>query len=310
MKRKDHFLLLLLLVFIGSACNNTASEEQTTETDEMTETSEAQFGGLALYTLRDSLAKKPKEVLRAVADIGYQSIEAANYEDGKFYGMTPLEFKAYLDEIGLVPVSAHQSSVTLDNADQMIADVKAAGFRYFVIPIPPMGHFKSGSGTQKMGMSDEIEEVTDIINTIGRKCTAAGLELLYHNHDFEFEENADGIVPLDYFIENTEPENVNFQLDLYWATKAGEDPVAWFEKAPGRFKSWHVKDMDEQGRFAPVGTGSIDFARILEQRELAGLEYYFVEQDRTFEQTPMEAIKISHDALKEIGFSAVEPAGK
>ncbi len=91
-------------------------------------------------------------------------------------------------------------------------------------------------------------------------------------------------------------------MDLYWVTKAGADPVAYFKKYPNRFKIWHVKDMDDQGRFAPVGNGHIDFSRILANKKVSGMEYYMVEQDRTFNMTPLEAIKVSHKGLKEIGF--------
>ncbi len=260
------------------------------------------YGGLALYTVRDAMAEDPRGTLRKVAAIGYEYIEAVGYADGKFYGMAPTEFKSFLESIGLMPVSSHQSDITLENADQTIADVKAAGFEYLVIPIPPMGHFRQDPATGSMGMSEDLEEVTAILNAIGEKCSAAGLTMLYHNHDFELKENANGIVPLDYFIEHTDPAHVSFELDLYWATKAGADPVAYFRKAPGRIKAWHVKDMDEQGRFAPVGTGRIDFAEILRHKDRSGMEYYFVEQDQTFGRDPLEAIKISHQALKEIGF--------
>jgi sugar phosphate isomerase/epimerase len=86
--------------------------------------------------------------------------------------------------------------------------------------------------------------------------------------------------------------------------KAGADPVAYFEKYPGRFKIWHVKDMIDQGRFAPVGTGSIDFKRLLEKKDEAGMQYYIVEQDQTFYgQEPLEVIKFSHDALRKFGFN-------
>lgn len=295
------FIFLLTLF----SCDNTtqnAADEQAEIQDDSTVIDSEQFGGLALYTLRDTLSEDPKAVLREVAEMGYRYIEASGYEDGKYYGMEPAEFKQYLDEIGLVPVSTHQGSVTLDNADEMIADAKAAGFKYFVIPIPPMGHFKVDPATNALSMSEDLEEVTNIINTIGKKCTEAGMECLYHNHAFEFEKNSKSIIPMDYFIENTDPAHVNFQMDLYWVTKAGADPIAYFQKAPGRFKSWHVKDMDEQGRFAPVGAGTIDFARILKQKELSGMEYYFVEQDRTFGQTPLESVMISHKNLQEIGF--------
>ena len=290
-----HLFTLWLCFFIGAAFTIQTKNDISQETT-------GNGGGLALYTVRDAMAENPKETLKKIAEIGYKRIEAAGYKDGKFYGMEPEEFKNYLAEIGLEPVSTHQSSVTLDNADEMIADVKAAGFKYFVIPVPPMGHFTFDRKTMTIGMSEDVEEITDILNTIGEKCTKAGLQLLYHNHAFEFEENSKGIVPMDYFIENTNPEHVKFQIDLYWVTKAGVDPIKYFKKAKGRILSWHVKDMDDQGRFAPVGTGTIDFAKILKKKKLAGMQDYFVEQDQTFDQTPLEAIAVSYKSLSEIGF--------
>lgn len=266
-------------------------------------TAQEKFGGLALYTVRNEMGKDVKATLKAVADAGYTSIEAAGYADGKFYDMAPKDFAALLQELGLKPLSAHQGSVTLENADAMMADVKAAGFEYFVVPVPPMGLFTVDRETRTLGMEGGAANLVEILNTLGKKANAAGLKLLYHNHDFEFVKDKDGIVPIDYMLEHTDPQFVNFQMDLYWVTKAGADPVAYFQKYPGRFLSWHVKDMDDQGRFAPVGKGSIDFTRILAKKELSGMEYYMVEQDMTFDDLkPLEAIKISHDALKEIGF--------
>ncbi|MBT8282365.1 MAG: sugar phosphate isomerase/epimerase [Muriicola sp.] len=261
------------------------------------------YGGLALYTVRDDMQVDAKATLKAVADAGYLNIEAAGYENGKFYGLSPLDFKALLQENGLNPVSTHQGSVTMENADQMMSDVKAAGFEYFVVPVPPMGLFTYDEKTMTLGMTGGAANLTDIINELGKKAHNAGLELLYHNHDFEFMEDEEGVVTIDYMLENTDPEFVNFQMDLYWVTRAGADPVAYFEKYPGRFKIWHVKDMDEKGRFAPVGRGSIDFKKILKHKELSGMKYYMVEQDMTFDGLkPLDAIRISHDALKEIGF--------
>lgn len=262
------------------------------------------FGGLALYTVRNEMKTDAKTTLKAVADAGYKNIESAGYADGKFYNMAPIEFKKYVDELGLNPLSTHQGSVTLENADAMIADVKAAGFEYFVIPVPPMGLFKYDQSTNTMGMTGDAANLAEILTTLGKKCKEAGLKLLYHNHDFEFKKNKDGIITLDYLLENTDPEFVNFQMDLYWVTKAEVDPLSYFEKYPGRFKVWHVKDMDEQGRFAPVGVGEIDFSRILAKKELSGMEYYFVEQDRCFDGLkPLDAIKTSHNGLKKLGFN-------
>lgn len=265
--------------------------------------SEMPAPGATLYTVRDLMDQDAKAVLKQVAELGYVHIEATNYQNGTFYGMAPAEFKSYLESLGLVPLSVHQGGVTLENADRYIADTKAAGFSYFVIPVPPMGMFRFDPETRSMSMEGTPEEITAILNTLAAKCKAAGLELLYHNHNFELVPDANGVVLLDYMLEHTDPELVNFQMDLYWVAKAGADPLAYFEKYPGRFKIWHVKDMDTQGRFAPVGTGTIDFRRILAEKERSGMEYYIVEQDMTFDgMEPMEAIGISYENLKALGF--------
>ncbi|HLV63527.1 sugar phosphate isomerase/epimerase [Galbibacter sp.] len=278
------------------------SETTVTTTQQTTPSTQDQFGGIALYTLREDMGKDVDGTLEEVAKAGYKNLEAAGYKDGKYYGMSPEDFKKLAASKGLSLISTHQSSATLDNADQEIAAAKAAGFKYFVIPVPPMGHFKFNTQTQTMGMDPDLDFVVDFLNTVGKKCADAGLQLLYHNHDFEFMPNENDIVPIEYFLENTDPKYVNFQMDLFWVTKAGADPVAYFEEYPGRFKLWHVKDMDEEGKFAPVGEGTIDFERILAKKELSGMEYYMVEQDMTFNETPIEAINISHKGLKEIGF--------
>ncbi len=300
--RFSPFFIATAFVFISCGDKKKDQQEDSTVAVDSLETEEAQFGGLALYTLRDAMGENPKETLQIVADDGYLNIEAAGYNEGTFYGMAPADFASFLEEVKLKPLSTHQGTVTLENADQMIADVKAAGFTYFVVPVPPMGMFTFNPENQTMGMNGTPEELTKILMTLGEKCKAAGLQLLYHNHDFEYKPNAEGIVPIDYMLENTDPELVNFQMDLFWVTKARADPVAYFEKYPGRFKLWHVKDMDDQGRFAPVGEGTIDFVRILNAKDKSGMQGYFVEQDMTFNHTPLEAIKISHDGLEKIGF--------
>lgn len=261
-----------------------------------------QFGGLALYTVRDDMAKDPVETLRAVKEIGYADIEAAGYENGTYYGMTPKKFKETVATLNLSPLSTHQSSVTLKNADEHFAAAKAVGFKYFVVPIPPMGMFTFDQKTMVMGMNGTVEDLAKILNELGEKASGYGLQLLYHNHDFEFKPNEDGVVPIDYLLEHVNADYVNFEMDLFWVVKAGADPNAYFENHPGRFKIWHVKDMGANGLFAPVGEGSIDFQKILSGKTQAGMEHYFVEQDMTFDKKPLEAIKISHDALKEIGF--------
>jgi sugar phosphate isomerase/epimerase len=268
---------------------------------------QSSFGGLALYTLRDELSVQLEQTLKQVSEEGYAYVEAASYKDRKFYGLSPKDFKSLLVSLNLKGISTHQGGVTLNNADQMIADVKAAGFTYFVVPVPPMGMFTYDRETMTMGMKGTAKELLDILNVLGKKCHAAGLQLLYHNHDFELIRNENNVIILDYLLENTDPKYVNFQMDLFWVSKAGVDPIDYFNKYPGRFLIWHVKDMDDKGRFAPVGEGKINFKRILAQKERSGMKYYMVEQDMTFDGLkPLEAIKISHKGLKAFGFDGVQ----
>lgn len=296
------FALLLALVLAFSAFSLKTYSTEGTKTTEDTPAKAKKFGGLALYTVRDAMAKDPKATLKAVADAGYAYVESANYADGKFYGMTPAEFKSFLGTLGLTAKSAHMGMVNMENADQLIADVKAAGIGYFVIPVPPMGMFTFDQATRSMAMKGTADDLVKIMDTLGEKCFNAGIQLLYHNHDFEFKPLADGTVIEDVLLEKCNPKFVNFQMDLFWVNKAGVDPLAYFEKYPGRFKAWHVKDMSTEGVFAPVGTGTIDFKRILDAKKKSGMEFYLVEQDNTFDLDPLEAIKISHEGLKEIGF--------
>ena len=165
--KKLHLLNLFLfdLLAIGFvAC------DPKTESEALTEAYEAQVervGGLALYTLRDSMAKDPKATLQAVADAGYAYVETADYDNGLFYGMTPVELKAYLESLGLTAMSAHMDMVNMENADQLIADAKAAGINYFVIPVPPMGMFTSGP--EGMGMKGTKEELLSRLKPLGEK---------------------------------------------------------------------------------------------------------------------------------------------
>lgn len=282
---------LFILLFLLSACGTSSTVELD---DDL---------GLMLYTIREEMKEDPKEKLNRVAEIGYEYIESAGYENGLYYGMTPTDFKSYMESIDLDPMSSHQDSMTYENADQEIADAVAAGFKFVVIPVPPMGMFTYNFETRTMGMKGSPEELVAFLNTVGEKAANAGLSLLYHNHDFEFKPNDEGLVLAEYILENTDPRYVNFQLDLYWATVAGADIKGFINKYQGRIKAFHVKDMNEDGSMAPVGQGKIDFVDIFTLRNKAGLEFFVAEQDYTGEISPMEAIVISHEGLEAIAES-------
>ena len=256
--------------------------------------------GLMLYTIRDQMKDNPKEKLQRVATIGYDYIESAGYENGTYYGMIPSDFKQFMDDIDLEPMSSHHGSMTYENADKEIADAVAAGFDFVVITVPPMGMFTYDFETRSMGMKGSPEELVGFLNTVGKKAKNAGVDLLYHNHDFEFKPNEDGLVLADYILENTDPRYVNFQLDLFWATVAGADIEAFINRHPNRIKAFHVKDIDSTGNMAPVGKGIIDFISIFKNKKTAGLEFFVAEQDFTGELDPMDAIVLSYQGLKDI----------
>lgn len=289
MKAELKTLIFLFIILISFSCSKKNNKK---------------IGGVNLYTFRKELTKNPKKVLKLISEIGYKNIEDVGYADGKFYGMTPLEFKRYLKTINLHPIASHQGGITYNNANKIITDLKTIGCRYLVIPIPPMGYFTVDKNTHKLGMTCDAKTLANILNTLGEKCNKAGLKLLYHNHDFEFERDKNGVIPLDYLLENTNPDFVNFELDFYWVAKAKVNPITYFKKYPNRFKTWHLKDMDNLGRFAPVGDGSLNFASYLANKQLSGMEYYFIEQDLTYENmTPFEAITRSLQTIKNLGYN-------
>lgn len=247
--------------------------------------------GLQLYTLRTDLAKDLEGTLKKVAAIGYKEVELFGYNDGKFFGKTPKEFKAILDGLGLNPVSGHygagvqmkdQKGTLSNDWQRAVDDAAAIGQKYVNCAYLTDGERKS---------IEDYKKYVDLFNKSGEVAKKAGLQFGYHNHDFEFKK-MDGQLPYD-LIASTDPDLVKLELDLYWIVKAGLDPVELFKKYPGRFPLWHVKDMDKTDQsFAEVGTGSIDFKKIFDARKIAGLQHFFVEQD-VAKRPALEAIDIS-----------------
>ncbi|MBO0359546.1 sugar phosphate isomerase/epimerase [Hymenobacter sp. BT186] len=257
--------------------------------------------GLQLYTLRDAMQKDPMGTLARVAKMGYTTVEGATYTgSGLFYGMAPAAFAKELKKTGLTMPSSHyrlgeelyEGKVTegtmLHGWDKAVDDAAQVGVKYMVCA------YLSES---ERGSLDHYKYVADQLNKAGERCKKAGIQLCYHNHDFEFMAQ-DGKMPYDLLLA-TDKELVKMELDLYWATKAGQDPVALFKKHPGRFPLWHVKDMDKTParNFTEVGNGSIDFKRIFAQSKLSGLKYFFVEQDQT-PGSPFDSIQKSITHIK------------
>jgi sugar phosphate isomerase/epimerase len=234
--------------------------------------------GLQLYTVRDHMGKDVAGTLAKVAQIGYNSVEAG-YGAGKYYGQTPADFAALLKQNGLIMPSAHYQlgegqtaqGTILTGWDKAVEDAASVGQKYMVC---------AWLAPAERGNLDHFKKLADDFNKAGEVCKKAGIQFCYHNHDFEFiQEN--GKYPYDILLENTDKNLVKMEIDLYWLTKAGQDPIALIEKHPGRFPLWHMKDMDKTDKkmFTEVGNGIIDFKGILKHSNKAGLKYFFVEQD-------------------------------
>ena len=250
--------------------------------------------GLQLYTLRDTIMKDPDGVLKQVAALGYKEVETFGFNEGKFFGKTPKDFKAYLSSLGMSTPSGHYMPNQLrKDWDKTVEAGAEAGQKYMVCAyIVPDERKKA----------DDYKKFAELFNQASETCHKAGIQFVYHNHDFEFQP-LDGQLGYDIILKGTDPKLVKMELDLYWATMAGQDPVALFKKNPGRFPLVHMKDMakTEKREFAEVGTGSIDFQRIVDARKIGGIEHFFVEQD-VCKQPPIEAIAVSFKNMEKLNF--------
>ena len=252
--------------------------------------------GIQLYSVRDAMRDDPVATVELVGDIGYEYVEAAGYANGQFYGMEPEAFKALVEENGMVFRGSHTGQAIPDSGswevlmpwwDACIAAHKAAGVEYIVQP------FMGGTGYRSL---EGLAAYCDYFNAVGEKCNQAGIRFGYHNHDGEFTE-LEGEVIYDYMLQNTEPEKVMFQLDVYWIDEGGADALAYFEAYPDRFGSIHIKDKEELG-----ASGEIDFPAILDRAMEIGSTWFVVEVEE-YNHDPIISVEISHDYLEEIGFA-------
>ena len=220
--------------------------------------------GLQLYTLRNELSQDFEGTLAKVAELGYREMEFAGY-----FNRSAREIRQVLDDNGMSSPAAHIQLAAIRADLQKEIDFAAElGQQFIVVPIV----------ANNERSLDDFKRHAETLNRAGEACRAAGLKMGYHNHSFEFERTGNQ-VHFDMLLNETEAELVDFELDLFWITNAEVDPLPYFSNHPGRFSMLHVKDMDNLGRMAPVGHGTINFAEIFAQAYTAGFKHYFVEHD-------------------------------
>jgi sugar phosphate isomerase/epimerase len=241
--------------------------------------------GLQLYTIRDAMATDIPGSLKKVADYGYNFVELADYTNGKFYGYEPAEFKKLVNDLGMEIISSHTqvegAGVTIESAKKMAEDHAKIGAKYCIQPWIVEEMRTTISSYERMAAN---------WNEIGKVMKEFGLQFGYHNHNFEFN-TVEGKVPyFDVMLAELDKNLVTMELDLFWTTKAGHNPVDIIKKYPGRFQLFHLKDgYTKQPPYfdvikddiAPVGEGVINFREILAVKDIAGMKYMVVEQDQS-----------------------------
>jgi len=242
--------------------------------------------GLGLYTVRDGMIKDPDGTLKAVADMGFNWIEAGTDADCLFYKIKPADFRKKIEDHGMSFISSH-NTLTPSNTDKMINGLVEGGLKYAVLRSIPEDWVKS---------IDDYKKTADFFNKTGEKCKKLGMKFCFHNHWTEFVK-VEEQVPYNVLLENTDPSLVSFEMDLCWTIEAGVNPVDYFKKYPGRFELIHMKDITADKKVATLGEGTINFKPIFASLKEAGVKYFFVEQDVCVTHTQLESARISRNFL-------------
>ncbi len=240
--------------------------------------------GLQLYTVRDQCEKDFVGTLEQVAEIGFEGVELAG-----LYSHSPGEVRDMLTDLDLEIVGNHMSGER--DLDKIIDVNQELGCDLVWGPCIPEGGFPENE--------KECEEMVEYANGVGRELKKAGIQLYYHNHSKEFNQ-VGGRYIMDWLLQDVDPDNLVAEIDVMWVQYAGVDPAPYIRQYPGRVPLTHIKDMDQEREFTPVGQGVLDFDPIFDACQEVGTEWYIVEQDRC-EMPSIESARISFDFFKEKG---------
>lgn len=265
---------------------------------------------IQLYSVRELIGnpelyqQNHESTFKAIAEAGFTTVEAASYNDGKFYGVEPEQYKADLEAAGLQSYSSHTnhalSEEELESGDftesinwwkEAIPAHKAAGMTAIVIP-----------SMRRCQTLKELQVYCDYYNAVGKLCAEEGILFGYHSHSFEFEKIEDQVM-YDYMLQHTDPQYVFFQMDVYWAVYGRVSPVNYFKTYPGRFKVLHIKDYREVGQ-----SGMVGFDAIFDNFDVAGTTGFVVEMEGSSYGDILRTVRESADYLLKADF--VKPSYK
>lgn len=248
--------------------------------------------GIQLWTMRDDLPKDPKGVLKQLASFGYKHVESFEGQQGMFWGMKNTEFKQFIGDLGMTMYSSHFGGE--EGFEKKVEAAAEIGLKYLTM---------AWEGPGKT--IDDYKRYAEAFNKKGELCKKSGLRFAFHNHDFTFRQ-MEGQYAQDVLMSNTDASLVDYEMDIYWVVTAGQDPIAWFNKYPDRFRLCHIKDrskspVEDNGKNSvDLGTGVIDYTEVLKVAKAKGMEYFIVEQEAYPNGTPLEAVKVDAEYMKKV----------
>lgn len=245
--------------------------------------------GVQLYTVRKEMLADAPGTLRQLAKMGYKEIESAKSEKGNYYGLQPKEIKKITQDAGMSLISGH---VRIDNDWQRsVEEAAEAGQPYLIC----------SSMSSDAPTIENYQRTADQFSRAAEDCKKVNIIFGYHNHESEFEK-VNGQVLYDILLDRTDPNLVKMELDLGWIIASGNDPVKYFNKYPGRFPLWHLKDVDKvKKQSTEFGKGEVNIAEMFKNASKSGMKHFFVEQE-DYTSTPMESLQYNYDYMKKMKF--------
>jgi sugar phosphate isomerase/epimerase len=245
--------------------------------------------GLQLYTVRKEMLEDAAGTLQQIAKLGYKELESAKSEKGNYYGLQPKEIKKIAEDHSMRLISGH---VHIDKDWQRSVDAAAeAGQPYLIC----------SSMSDNAQTIENYQRTADEFSKAAEDCKKVNIVFGYHNHESEFEK-VNGQVLYDILLERTDPDLVKMEFDLGWVIASGNDPIKYFNKYPGRFPLWHLKDMDKvKKQSTEFGKGVVNIAEMFKNESKSGMKHFFVEQEE-YTSTPMESLKYNYDYMKKKKF--------
>jgi len=243
--------------------------------------------GLQLYSVRNNMLGDAAGTLKQLTKIGYNEIESAKSQKGNYYGLTPKEIKSITGDLGISLVSGH---VQIDNDWQKSVDEAAeAGQSYLICSVLPT----NGETVANYQRSAEV------FQKAAEDCKKAGITFGYHNHEYEFEKEGQQTL-YDVLLDHTDPNLVKMEFDLGWVIATGADPQYYFNKYPGRFPLWHLKDMDLKFKQSTeFGKGGVNIKQLLGSAKKSGLKHFFVEQEE-YSGTPLASVEYDYNYVSKL----------